>query len=72
MASDFVSAQIKVDHNMHVLHAICDDLVQGYYGDANEHRAIADYKQDLEVVENILRGLVYSIKMADTSREEIA
>jgi hypothetical protein len=49
-------AQVKVDHNMHVWHLICDDLVQGYCGDANEHRCIAEYKQHLEIVGNIIRA----------------
>jgi hypothetical protein len=53
-----VSAQAKVAHNIHVLHAVCDDLVQGYYGDAREHRCIADSKAELGAIENMLRGLL--------------
>ena len=68
MASDYNTAGITVGHNLYIMRCVVEDLVKGFFSDANERRHISASKADIATAVAALAEMLDEIEHADTSQ----
>ena len=68
MASDYNAAGITVSHNLYIMRSIVEDLIKGFFTDANERRHISQSKADIATAVAALAEMLDEIERADTSQ----
>jgi hypothetical protein len=67
VASDYNTAGITIGHNVYILRSVVEDLIKGFYTDANERRHISNSKEDIATAAAALAQMLDEIARADTA-----
>jgi hypothetical protein len=67
VASDYNTAGIITGHNLYVLRSVTEDLIKGFFSDANQRRHISTSKADIATAVAALAEMLDEIERADTA-----